>query len=95
MDREQRADIVEARDILRRGSGRARTAASHLDRVLAESCPHGPEAWMPFPDSEEAILCPACRVDWLPFPARVNAVDASEDASWHILKGGKSSNEIS
>jgi hypothetical protein len=66
----------------------AHTQSRGLDNS-SESCPHGSEAWIPLPDLDEAIFCLGCHVDWLPFPARVGA---SEDASWHILEGGKSTN---
>lgn len=71
MNREQRADIVTARESLRRAASGADdvdfdAAAAMLDRVLYTSCPHGREAWHTERDSTGQALttCPLCGVSW-------------------------------
>lgn len=66
----QRADVVTARQtILRAARGEdadLAAAASMLDRLLQESCPHDPAGWHTTPDDDGRRLttCYACGVSW-------------------------------
>lgn len=90
MNREQRADIVTARESLRRAAEGLEdvdfeTAAAMLDRVLAESCPHAMSETVNPPGDPETVVCSACGVSWRAYPFRTQ-----EDAdAWHRLTGGQ------
>ena len=67
---DHRAHLATARATIQRavdghdGADLAR-AAAWLDRVLEETCPHGPARWERGPDrGRELVTCHACNVSW-------------------------------
>ena len=68
---EHRAHIASARATIQRAvDGHdgvdLPAAAAYLDRVLEETCPHGPAAWHREPDGtgRALVTCYACGVSW-------------------------------
>lgn len=70
LDDMQRADVVTARNTVRRAAqGEASdldAAAAMLDRVLKSACPHEPATWhtSTTPSGEQLTTCPVCGVSW-------------------------------
>ena len=71
LTREQRADIVTARETIRQALAGdtdvdLAAAATMLDHVLQTACPHDPESRMRSRDSEgrDLVTCWACGVSW-------------------------------
>lgn len=71
LTREQRADIVTARETIRRAARGDLDAdldavAAQLDRVLATTCPHDQSQQFRAPDQSGSMLvtCFGCNVTW-------------------------------
>lgn len=69
--REQRANLVTARETVRRAAKGEdnvdlAAAADLLDRVLESTCPHDPSNWINGPDESgrQIITCLECGVSW-------------------------------